>query len=59
MEVEENQGGLTMTTCETLRTIHHPLYAVTPVLWRCGELCGINRVEITTPWGVERIGGAV
>jgi len=46
-------------TYETLQTIHHPLYSVTPVLWRCGELAGIHRIEIATPWGVVRIGGAV
>ena len=43
-------------TYETLQTIHHPLYVVTPVLWRCGELCGLARVEIATPWAVIRIG---
>ena len=42
---------------ETLPTIHHHFAAVTPVLWRCGELCGLARVEIATPWGVIRIGG--
>ena len=41
---------------ETLQTIHYPLYAVTPVLWRCGELAGIARIEIATPLGVVRIG---
>ncbi len=44
-------------TYETLQTIHHPFAAVTPVLWRCGELAGIHRIEIATPWGVVRIGG--
>lgn len=44
-------------TIETLETVHRPLYSVTPVLWRCGELAGIHRIEIATPFGVVRIGG--
>lgn len=44
-------------TYETLQTIHRPLYALTPVLWRCGELVGIHRIEIATPFGAIRIGG--
>ena len=44
-------------TYETLQTIHRPLYAVTPVLWRCGGMAGIARIDITTPFGVIRIGG--
>jgi hypothetical protein len=43
---------------ETLQTIHQPFCALTPVLWRCGELAGIHRIEIATPWCVIRIGGA-
>jgi hypothetical protein len=43
-------------TYETMQTIHRPLCAVTPVLWRCGELCGIHRIEIATPFVVVRIG---
>ena len=42
---------------ETLPTTHHPFTTVTPVLWRCGELCGIARIDIATPWCVVRIGG--
>ena len=43
-------------TIERMETVHRPLYSVTPVLWRCGELCGLARVEIATPFGVVRIG---
>ena len=46
-----------MTTYETLRTVSRPLYAVTPVLWCCGGLCGLARVDIATPFGAVRIGG--
>jgi hypothetical protein len=45
------------TTIERMETVHTPFAAVTPVLWRCGELCGIHRIEIVTPFGVVRIGG--
>lgn len=44
-------------TIEIMETVHTPLYSVTPVLWRCGEMCGIHRIEIATPLGVVRIGG--
>ncbi len=44
-------------TIERLETVRTPFAAVTPVLWRCGELCGLARVEIVTPFGVIRIGG--
>ena len=44
-------------TIERMETVHMPLYSVTPMLWRCGELCGIHRVEIATQFGVIRIGG--
>lgn len=44
-------------TIERMETVHHPLYAVTPVLWRCGEMAGIARIDIVTPFGVIRIGG--
>ena len=47
------------TTIETLETVHTPFAVVTPVLWRCGEMTGIHRIEIATPFGVIRIGGAV
>lgn len=44
-------------TIERLETVHTSPYAVTPVLWRCGELVGIARIDIVTPLGVIRIGG--
>lgn len=44
-------------TIERMETIHRPLYAVTTVLWRCGELAGIHRIDIATPFVVIRIGG--
>ena len=46
-------------TYEKLQTIHHPLCSVTPVLWRCGQLAGLARIDVVTPFGVVRIGGAV
>jgi hypothetical protein len=45
------------TTIETLETVRTPFAAVTPVLWRCGEMVGVHRIEIVTPFGVIRIGG--
>ena len=44
-------------TYEILPTITRPLYSVTPVLWRCGELAGLARIDVVTPFGVVRIGG--
>ena len=44
-------------TIERLETVHTPFVAVTPVLWRCGEMAGIARIDIVTPFGVVRIGG--
>lgn len=46
-----------MITYQKLETIHHPLCSVTPVLWRDGDMCGIARVEITTPLGTIVVGG--
>lgn len=44
-------------TIERMETVHTPLYSVTPVLWHCGELAGIHRIDIATPFVVVRIGG--
>ena len=46
-----------MITYEKLETIRYPLCSVTPVLWRCGELAGIHRVEISTQLGTVVMGG--
>lgn len=44
-------------TIEQLETVRTPPANITPVIWRDGELAGIARIDIVTPFGVVRIGG--
>ena len=44
-----------MIVYEKLSSINHPFVTITPVLWKCGNVCGLDHVELNTVFGSKII----